>query len=129
MDSRSSVKSLYATEPGVSDAGAREFVLRRLPHYIFCVWLGLLGGAIGVALAIGLSVLIQVLLPPPEVFAPGAIPLMLAAILFGLHFSWLLSRVANLRWSEDANRNGMRVTVIVSILTSLLQSLLFFGLV
>jgi hypothetical protein len=73
--------------------------------------------------------LIQVLLPPPEVFAPGAIPLILAAILFGLHFSWLLSRVANLRWSEDANRNGMRVTVIVSILTSLLQSLLFFGLV
>jgi hypothetical protein len=129
MDSRSSAKSLYATEVGVSDAGAKEFVLRRLPHYIFCVWLGLLGGAIGVVLAIGLSILIQVVLPPPVVFAPGAIPLMLAAILFGLGFSWLLSQMANLRWSEDANQNGMRVTVIFSVLTSLLQSLLFFGLV
>lgn len=129
MDSRSSVKPLYTTEADVSDADAGESVLRQLPQYIFCVWLGLLGGAIGVVFAIGLSILIQVVLPPPAVFAPGAIPLMLAAILFGLGFSWLLSRIANLRWSEDANQNGMRVTVVFSILASLLQSLLFFGLV
>ena len=129
MDSRSSVKPLYATEAGLSGAGAREFVLRRLPQYIFCVWLGLLGGAVGVALAIGLSVVIQVVLPPPVVFAPGAIPLMLAAIALGLGFSWLLSRLANFRWSEDANQKSMRVTVVFSVLASLLQSLLFFGLV
>ena len=129
MDSRSSVKPLYTTEAGVSGAGGKDFVLRRLPQYIFCAWLGLLGVAIGVTLAIGLAILIQVRLPLPMVFAPGDIPLMLAAILFGLGFSWLLSRAANLRWSEDANQTGMRLTVVFSVLASLLQSLLFFGLV
>ena len=129
MDSRSSVKPFYTTEAGVSAEGGKDFLLRRLPQYVFCIWFGLLGGAIGVALAIGTSILIQVVLPPPAVFAPGAIPLMLAAILFGLGFSWLLSRVANLNWSEEESRNAIRVTVIFSVLASLLQSLLFFGLV
>jgi hypothetical protein len=129
MDSRSSVKPYYTAEVGVSEAEARNFVRRRLPLYAFCALLGLLGGAIGVTLAVGLAVLIQLLLPPPAVFAPGAIPLMVAAIAFGLGFSWLLARVANLSWSQDADPNVMRVMMVFSVLAGVLQSLLFFGLV
>jgi ABC-type antimicrobial peptide transport system permease subunit len=129
MDSQSSIKPYYTTEVGVSEEGARDTVLRRLSLYAFCALLGLLGGAIGVTLAVGLAVLIQVLLPPPAVFAPGAIPLMLVAIMFGLGFSWLLGRVSNLSWSADTDPNVMRVMVIFSVLAGLLQSLLFFGLV
>jgi ABC-type antimicrobial peptide transport system permease subunit len=129
MDSQSSIKPYYTTEVGVSEEGARDTVLRRLSLYAFCALLGLLGGAIGVTLAVGLAVLIQVLLPPPAVFAPGAIPLMLVAITFGLGFSWLLGRVSNLSWSADTDPNVMRVMVIFSVLAGLLQSLLFFGLV
>ena len=129
MDSQSSVKSYYTAEVGVSEEGARDFVLRRLSLYAFCALLGLLGGAIGVTLAVGLAVLIQVLLPPPAVFAPGAIPLMVVAIMFGLGFSWLLGRVSSLSWSADTDPNVMRVMVIFSVLAGVLQSLLFFGLV
>jgi hypothetical protein len=129
MDSQSSIKPYYTTEVGVSEEGARDTVLRRLSLYAFCALLGLLGGAIGVTLAVGLAVLIQVLLPPPAVFAPGAIPLMLVAIMFGLGFSWLLGRVSNLSWSADTDPNVTRVMVIFSVLAGLLQSLLFFGLV
>jgi ABC-type antimicrobial peptide transport system permease subunit len=126
MDLQEDFKQLFTTR---SQAATAATALRQLARYALCVALGLLGGAIGVTLAVGLAVLIQVLLPPPAVFAPGAIPLMLVAIMFGLGFSWLLGRVSNLSWSADTDPNVMRVMVIFSVLAGLLQSLLFFGLV
>jgi hypothetical protein len=129
MNWRSTSKVFATTESHASKTQAMAIVLRRLPHYITCAGLGLLGGTVGVALAIGLAIVVQLLLPPPTVFAPGAIPLMVVAALVGLGASWLLGHgarrmVPNLlrNWGEQ----GLQVTLVFSIFTSLLQTLLFF---
>lgn len=131
MDSRSSVKPLLTTETGMSDANAQGFALQQLPYYSICAGLGMLGGALGVALAIGLTILINLLLLPPfEVFAPGVIPLMAASALAGVGIAWLLGQVANFTWPglfADLNENGLRVILVFSILGSLLQTILFFA--
>ena len=92
--------------------------------------LGLVGGALGVALATGLAILIQLRLPPPAVFAPGTVPLMVTGALAGLACSWLLSRQAHRTWSdlESATRlNSLQVILVSSVFASLAQSLLFFA--
>jgi len=131
MDSRSSVKPLLTTEAGMSDANAQGFALQQLPQYIICAGLGLLGGAIGVALAIGLTILINVLLLPPfEVFAPGVIPLMAGSALAGVGVAWLLSQIVNFILPglfAALKESGLRVILIFSILASLLQTILFFA--
>lgn len=130
MDSRSSVKPLFTTEAGMSDAGAQGFALRRLPQYIICAALGLLGGAMGVALVIGLTILINLLLPPSVVFAPGVISLMAASALAGVVIAWLLGQVAYFTWPglfAAPREKGLRVILVFSVLASLLQTILFFA--
>ena len=65
MDLQRSHQSLSAPEADVSAGDAQEAVLHWLPQYSLCIGLGLLGGAVGVALAIGLAITIQLRLPPP----------------------------------------------------------------
>ena len=91
MDSQGNFKPLFTTRSQAANAAA---VLWQLARYALCVAVGLLGGALGVALATGLAILIQLRLPPPAVFAPGMVPLMLAAALGGLAISWLLGGLA-----------------------------------
>jgi hypothetical protein len=128
MDLRSILEVLTETKTSRSKAQAMTIGLRRLPWYFICAGLGLVGGATGVALAVGLAILTQLLLPPPTVFSPGAISLIATATLAGLGASWLLSWVAHrilpslLRDSEEL---GLQVTLVVGVFVSLLQTLLF----
>ena len=81
MDSQSSVKPLFNAEAGVYDTGVKGFVRQQLPQYTICATLGLLAGATGVALTIGLAILVNLTLPPSALFAPGTIPLMKRTLL------------------------------------------------
>jgi hypothetical protein len=130
MNWRSTSKALATTETGASKTQTMAIMLRRLPQHVTCVGLGLLGGTGGVALAIGLAIVVQLLLPPVVVFAPGVIPLMVAATIVGLGASWLLAQVAR-RIAPSLLRNsgeqGLQVILVFSTFTSLLQALLFFA--
>ena len=130
MNLPSSHETFLATQADVSDVGRpHRSALHRLPQYGACVGLGLLGGATGVALAIGLAILVQLRLPPPAVFAPGMIPLMVTATLAGLAVSWPIGRMTR-HTRPDASRDpaqkGMQVILVTSVFASLAQVLLFF---
>jgi len=129
MDSQRSYEALFSTETDVSNSGARESALWRTLRYAACVALGLLGGAMGVALAIGLAILIQLALPPHAVFAPGIVPLMVTAVLAGLGVSWLLNRLGRHSWPslfDVSSERGLQVMLVSSVFASLLQTLIFF---
>jgi hypothetical protein len=121
---------MFKADAGMADASAQGSALRQLPLYAICVLLGLLGGAMGVALVIGLAILINLILPPSVSFAPGVIPFMAAGALAGAGITWLLGRAASFSWRElrqDSRETRLRVMLVFSVLTSLLQSMLFFA--
>jgi len=102
--------------------------LRKLSQYIIYGGIGVLGGAVGVALAITAAIVIQSLLPPLTTFSPNVILLTLAAAMIGLGVSWLLGYGLHLISSgspRDTAMSRMQVTMVFSALTSLLQTILF----
>ncbi len=129
LNLRSSPKVLPITEPGLSKVQAVMIVLRQLPQYLTCAGLGLLGGTGGLTLAIGLTIVVQLLLPPSKIFLPGAIPFIVMAAAIGLGVSWLLSRATYRIFPGllgDLDEQGLQVTLVFSTFTSLLQTVLFF---
>lgn len=129
MDSHSNYKALVSSEADVSVPETQRSVLDRIPHYVACVGLGSLGGALGVALTIGLAILIQLRMPPPAVLAPGVIPLMVTAAILGVLVSWLLNRLASAGhsgFSSDSPENSLQVVLVASVFASLVQTLFFF---
>jgi hypothetical protein len=97
-----------------------------IPQYIIYAGLGLLGGAVGVAIAIGLAIIVQLALPPLTVIAPGIIPLAIVAALAGVGISWLFGLTARMIWPAlDFIEHGIQVMLVSSILVSLLQVFLF----
>ncbi len=101
--------------------------LRRWSQVTICAGLGLVGGALGVALTIGLAILVQ-LRVTSESFAPGAMPLIVTAVLMGLGATWLLGRIMRrilphlfYGWGSLT----LETTLMFSIFTSLVQSVWF----
>ena len=128
MNLQSTQKALAANGTNRSKVRQAALALKGLPRHAMCVALGLVGGATGVALVIALAILVQVLLPPSEVFWLGAIPLTVAATIIGLGASWLLrqgGRYLLPRLFHEVGDQGLQVTMIFSVFTSLLQSVLF----
>jgi len=121
-------RRLLTTETGAREPQSVTTVFRQLPQYTTCVVLGAVGGAMGVALSIGLVIVVQLLLPPSMLFLPGVIPMMVMAALMGLGASWLLSRGAHRLlpglW-RGLGDHGLQVTLVTSTFISLLQALLF----
>ena len=106
----------------------QSVTLDQVFRYTLCIGLGLVGGVTGVALAIGLAIVIQALLSPLETFLPGIISLAVTAVLFGLGVSWLLGQIMNRiipDLSDDLDQQGMKIILIFSVLISLLESFLF----
>ena len=88
-----------------------------------------MGGAVGVALAIGLAIVVQLRLPPPTVFAPGVMPLMVMAVLAGLCASWLIAQAARYGLPDlmdDPSHCGTQVVLVSSVFASLALVLFFF---
>ena len=127
MNVRSSSKVLVSTK---SNTSGTQIELRRLPRYAVCAGLGMLGGAVGVAVAIGLAILVQLLLPPSVVLQPGIIPLMVSATMAGLGVSWLFARMMRHvvpGLLNDSPEKELQVILVFSVFTSLLQTILFFA--
>jgi hypothetical protein len=98
----------------------------QIPQYVICAGLGLLGGAVGVAMAIGLAIVVQLALPPLTVFMPGIIPLAIVAVLAGVVVSWLFNLTVRMIWPAlGVIEHGVQVMLVTSVLVSLLQVILF----
>ncbi|MEW5961098.1 MAG: hypothetical protein AB1801_25510, partial [Chloroflexota bacterium] len=100
----------------------------RLFQYVIYAGIGMFGGAVGVAIAIAAAIAIQLSFFPAAAFTPNATLLTLFATVAGVGVSWLLGQGsrrllpgASYRLAEQ----GLQVILVVSTLTSLLQSLLF----
>ena len=121
-------QSTMSTVSNVANERTQGVELHRLPKYVICVGMGVVGGAAGVALAIGLAVLIQALLFPTVSFSPGTVGLTIAATVIGLLITWLMSRGAHHIFptlSEQLGEKALQVMMVLSVFTSLLQTFLF----
>lgn len=103
--------------------------LHRLSQYFICGGLGMIGGAIGTAIAIGLAIVAHLVLFPTSTALIGLIPLNITAIFMGLMVSWLLSwvghRIIPTLASCTSTEQGIQVTLIFSGLISLLETTLY----
>jgi hypothetical protein len=98
----------------------------RLSQVAFFTELGLVGGATGVALAIGLTILLQSL--ALGAFVPGAVLLTTMSVLIGLGATWLLGRVMRRvlpRLFGDWNNQALEMALVFGVFVSLLQSVFF----
>jgi hypothetical protein len=123
MNSQSTIRSLT----NLSTEGTQVFGLQRWIRYFLCAGVGLVGGTTGVAVAIGLTVTIQLLLVTGA-FSPGMIGLTIAATLAGLGVSWSISRAAGQLLPDLFNHpdeQGIQIIMVFSVLTGLLQTFLF----
>ena len=108
---------------------AQVTALQRLAQYTICSGLGMLGGAIGTASAIGLAIMAQLVLFPTSTSLPGLIPLNIVAVFLGLMASWLLGwigfRIIPSLASSNLEEQGIQVILIFSGLISLLETTLY----
>ena len=102
---------------------------QRLYQYIICMWLGLIGGATGTALAISVAIIVQSLQPPTAVFWPRLIVIAPVAAILGWGVSWGLGKLAYRNIPSFVNNksgeHGLQVMLVVSGLLSVLQTYLF----
>jgi hypothetical protein len=123
-------KALTTGEGRISETQAIALEWRQVARYVICAVLGLVGGAAGVALAIGLAIAVQLRLPPSAAFSAGVPLLMVMAAGFGLAVAWLLTRAARgvvSILSPDVRERGLQVALVFSVFSSVLQTLLFFA--
>jgi CBS domain containing-hemolysin-like protein len=119
---------LTPTKTDASEEPVKAIVCQQLPRYFVYAQLGMVGGAIGVMLTIGLAVVLQALLPPTIIFSPSAIVLMTMAALISVGVSWLFGQAAPRllpRQFYNLNEQGLQVILIFSVFASLLQTILF----
>jgi hypothetical protein len=98
-----------------------------MPQYVVFAGLGVIGGEIGTALAIGASIVVQAQFSPATTFTPNIVPLTLVAILLGVGISGALAEALCRIWLRKYyafRGHGLRVLLLASILTSLLQTVL-----
>jgi hypothetical protein len=111
----------------VSEEQMQLIWLQRVIRYALCAGMGLVSGAVGVAVTIGLVIIVQSLLFPTT-FSPGAMLIAIAASLISLGVGWLASWVARRLLPElfvQLEERALQVILVFSVLTSLLQTILF----
>jgi hypothetical protein len=119
---------LTTTKTDTSEVPVTAILCQRLPRYFVYAQLGLVGGAIGVMLTIGLAVIVQMLLPPAIIFSPSVILFMTIAALLSVGVSWLFGQVVPRllpRQFYDLNEQGLQMILVFSVFASLLQTILF----
>jgi hypothetical protein len=118
-----SVHELRTAESGMSE----EYQVTQLQTwlaYVFYAAVGMVGGGIGVALAIGLMIIVAE--TSAIVFDPNSILLIGVAILFGLGITWLLERVVRyVMTGMNMSQRHQQVIFVFSMLVVLLESFIF----
>ena len=96
-------------------------------HLIY-IGLGGLGGAIGVAVAIGLTILFVLSQPPSLIiYNPGPLALALMATPVGLGTAWLLKGIARQMRPplfQQSDKQALQIILIAALVTGLIESLL-----
>lgn len=126
MDSQSTFSTMSETRR--SNEWSIAAMVARLSQLTICVGIGMVGGTTGVALTIGLAVMIQSVLSPAVLFLPGTILLAIVTTLAGLGASWILGRIGYRiipSLSTYSQEQKMQVVFVSSVLVSLLQTFLF----
>jgi hypothetical protein len=98
-----------------------------MPKYVVFAGLGVIGGEIGTALAIGATIVVQALFSPATTLTLEIAPLALVAILLGVGTSWALAEALHRIWLRKYHAfksQGLQVVLLASILTSLIQAVL-----
>jgi hypothetical protein len=118
---------LTTTKSNLRDRRTLADMRRSLPGHAICVVLGALGGAMGVTLTIGLVIVVQLMLFPQLTLSFTTAQLTIAATLLGMAVSWLIGQLAHriLLSLENLNATGLKVILIFSVFTSLLQAFFF----
>ena len=118
-----SVQELHSAESGVS----KEYLVTQLQTwltYAFCAAVGMVGGGIGVALAIGLMIIVAEI--STLVFDLNSVLLIGVAALFGLGVTWLFERMVRyLMPGLNMSQRHQQVIFVFSVLIVLLQSFIF----
>jgi len=118
-----SVHELRTTETGMSSE-YQATQLQKWFTYVFFAVIGLVGGAICVALTIGLMIMVTQTFS--LVFDPNSYVLVGIAVLFSLGVSWLLERV--LRYVlpiANVSDRHIQVVFVFSVLIVLLEGFVF----
>lgn len=118
-----SVQEMSSAKAGMS----REYQATQLQRwfaYFICATIGLVGGALGVALTIGLTILVVQM--SAIIFYPTSYMLIGVATLFGLGISWLLERMLQyvLPFLNTSQRQ-LQVVFVFSVLIVLLEGFVF----
>ncbi len=99
-----------------------------LPQYIVCTGLGAVSGAVGMAIVIAVSIVLQNLLFPMILFNPGLLLLGSAAILIGAGVSFLFAKIAPHVLPMSVNpldSEWLRVVLIFSTLMAIFEAFMF----
>ena len=116
------------TKPNLAKTQILPPISEYLPQYIVCTGLGAVSGAVGMAIVIAVSIIIQNLLFPMILFDPGLPLLSLTAILVGAGVSLLFSKIAPhiLPMSVNPlNSEWLRVVLIFSTLMAIFEAFMF----
>ena len=118
-----SVHELRRVETGMS----REYQatqLRKWFTYVFFAAIGLVGGGLGVALTIGVVIIVAQTFA--VVFDPNSYVLIGIAVLFSLGISWLLERVFyHIFPGLNTSQQQLQVVFVFSVLIVLLEGFIF----
>jgi len=118
-----SVQELRSAETDIS----KEYMVSQLQKglaYVFCGAVGMVGGSIGVALAIGLMIIVAE--QSAIVFELNSTLLIVLAALFGLGITWLLERIVHyVMTGLNMTQRHQQVIFVFSVLVVLLESFIF----
>jgi len=118
-----SVQELRSAEAGISEE-YQATELQKWLAYVFCAAVGMVGGGIGVALAIGLMIIVAE--QSAIVFELNSTLLIAVAALFGLGITWLLERVVHyVMTGLNMTQRHQQVIFVFSMLVVLLESFIF----
>jgi hypothetical protein len=118
-----SVQELNSARSGISSRDQAN-QLQKWLTYVFCAAIGMVGGAIGVALTIGLMIMVTEMLV--IVFEPNSYLLIGAAVLLGLGITWLFERILHFVMPGLAlSQRHQQVIFVFSVLVVLLEGFIF----
>ena len=118
-----SVQELRSAESGLSKE-YRTTQLQQGLAYVFCAAIGMVGGGIGVALAIGLMIIVAEI--STLVFDLNSVLLIGVAALVGLGVTWLFERMIRYLMPDlKMSQRHQQVIFVFSVLVVLLESFIF----
>ena len=118
-----SVQELNSTKTGLSTE-SQATQLQKWFTYIFCAAIGMVSGAMGIALTIGLMIILVQM--STIVVDPNSYVLISVAVLFGLGFSWLLERLVRFVMPGlNMSQRHQQVVFVFGVLTVLLEGVIF----